>query len=81
MQIVHSVRFTDDEVSLLFDIARKVGQTEESTAYDNAEKTAIVAEQSAKFAMLLGKYAEEAFNFGVKIGYSKANLKDTEMYS
>ena len=81
MQIVHSIQFSDDEVDELFEYARKVGEIEESTAYDSSEKPAIILENSKKFRALLANYAREAFDYGTKIGYSQANTKDTAMYS
>lgn len=81
MQIVHSIKFSDDEISALFEFARFVGEIEESTAYDSTEKPALILENTKKFKSLLGDYAHEAFTYGHNVGANTANKKDTEMYT
>ena len=80
MQIVHSIQFSEDEISNLFEFARMVGEVEESSAYDTSEKPAIILENKKKFKTLLADYAREAFEYGYKVGANTANVKDTEMY-
>jgi hypothetical protein len=81
MQIVHSIQFSDDEIDSLFEFARMVGEVGESTAYETAEKPALILDNKKKFKMLLSDYAREAFDYGYKVGANTANVKDTAMYS
>ena len=81
MQIVHSIQFSEDEITTLFEFAKTVGTIEESSAYDSSEKPAIILDNKKKFKSLLTEYAKEVFDYGYKVGANTANVKDTEMYS
>jgi len=80
MQVIHTVKCTDEEVETLFEIAKKAGGFEESTAYDASEKLQLLTTASKNFDKLLAKYADEAFKYGYNEGLNNANVKDTAMY-
>lgn len=80
MQVIHTVKCTDDEVNALFTLAKKAGALELDTAYNAEEKVTETANFVKQFDALLAKYADQAFKYGYNEGLNNANVKDTAMY-
>ena len=80
MQVIHSVKHTDDEIDTLLQIGKRIGEVSESSAYTDTERQEITALNCKQFAEILNAYAHEAFGYGYNEGLSNADVKDTSMY-
>jgi len=80
MQVIHTVKCLDDEVSALFDLAKKAGSLELDTTNNTEEKATMTANFVKQFDKLLADYTDQAFKYGYNEGLNNANVKDTAMY-
>lgn len=80
MQVIHSVKHTDDEIDALLQLGKRIGEVTESSAYGEEEREEIISKACKLFVETLNAYAHEAFTYGYNEGLNNANVKDTAMY-
>jgi hypothetical protein len=66
MKVIHSIELEDAEVQALFELARKIGETQMTATLTEDEKVAIISTNTTKFTELLDSYVHDSFNLGLK---------------
>jgi hypothetical protein len=80
MQVIHSIKLSDDERIEILELAELVVAAKTSVAFSAEERPAEVKKSTDAFCTALKDVLHMAFSYGYNEGLNNANVKDTEMY-
>jgi hypothetical protein len=80
MQVIHSVKLSDDERIELLELAELVAQAKTSVAFSTEERPIEIQKTTLAFCDAVKDIVHMAFSYGYNEGLNNANVKDTEMY-